>query len=319
MNEIISIIVPVYNVFPYLRKCIDSLLNQTYPDVQIILVDDGSTDGSSDICDCYASKHSNIVVIHKNNSGLSEARNVGLEAATGTWIAFIDSDDWIEPTFCEVLYQAAISHSAEISMCKTRLVKDNNAIVYEEQDTGTVIEMSYPDVIEGLLNQKHVRFEVWHKLWNRELIGDVRFISGQVSEDVHFDRLCFPKANKLVFVDETLHNYLIKRPGNTNSKYRRNRDCVFNEFDLWASELESNNYKSSAEIILFLAMRFSIIMFTDAFFTHQNKAEINRLKSIFDYYYSLLNGSKYINNSIKLFHRFPYIYALLLCLKRKIK
>lgn len=110
----ISIIVPVYKAEPYLRKCIDSILNQTFKDFELILVDDGSPDRCGEICDEYALKDSRIKIIHKENSGRSSARNVGLDIAQGEYIGFVDSDDWIEPDMYEVLYSKAKIESADI-------------------------------------------------------------------------------------------------------------------------------------------------------------------------------------------------------------
>jgi glycosyltransferase involved in cell wall biosynthesis len=112
----ISVIVPVYNVKPYLRKCLDSIINQTYRDLEILIIDDGSTDGSGDICDEYR-KDDRIKVFHTENRGLSAARNLGLDNTTGNWIGFIDSDDWIEPDMYEVLLRKAEETRADIIEC----------------------------------------------------------------------------------------------------------------------------------------------------------------------------------------------------------
>lgn len=113
----ISVIVPVYNVAPYLKKCVDSIINQTFTDIEIILVDDGSTDESGTICDQYAQKDSRVKVIHKPNGGLSDARNSGLEVCSGEYIGFVDSDDWISPDMYETLIHFAVKEDLDVAMC----------------------------------------------------------------------------------------------------------------------------------------------------------------------------------------------------------
>lgn len=124
MKELISIIVPVYNVEQYLDDCLISIINQTYKNLEIILIDDGSTDKSGKICDEYAKKDSRIIVIHKENGGVSSARNAGLRIAKGAYIGFVDPDDWIAEDMYEVLYSNAKKYDADVSVCKYKIVKN---------------------------------------------------------------------------------------------------------------------------------------------------------------------------------------------------
>ena len=117
MNELISVIVPVYNVEEYLPKCIESIINQTYKNLEIILVDDGSTDNSGRICDEYAKKDDRIIVFHKENGGLSDARNCGIDAATGDWVQFVDSDDYIHQTMVEKMYSSCKRNQTKLAVC----------------------------------------------------------------------------------------------------------------------------------------------------------------------------------------------------------
>ena len=121
----ISVIVPIFNVENYVRKCVDSILNQTFSDIEIILVDDGSTDASGRICDEYLSKDDRIRVIHKENGGLSDARNAGLDMCTGEYIGFVDGDDYIDGDMYELLYKNLIQYDADISMCRFRRIYNN--------------------------------------------------------------------------------------------------------------------------------------------------------------------------------------------------
>ena len=131
----VSIILPVYNVAPYLRRCMDSIINQTYRNIEIICIDDGSTDKSSQLCDEYSQKDKRIIVIHKKNGGQSDARNVGITVATGKYIAFVDSDDYIDEQFLEQLYLAIKKNKSDISMCKykkTYKLNEKNKKIYNK-------------------------------------------------------------------------------------------------------------------------------------------------------------------------------------------
>ena len=136
--DLISVIVPVFKVEQYLNRCVESIVNQTYKNLEIILVDDGSPDDCPTICDTWAKKNSGIKVIHKTNGGLSDARNAGLVAATGQYIAFVDSDDWIQKTFIDYLYRAITNTGADLSACDVRFVPDGEEVSDSTEPFGTV-------------------------------------------------------------------------------------------------------------------------------------------------------------------------------------
>ena len=126
MEELISVVVPVYNVEKYIDKCINSIINQTYKNLEIILVDDGSPDNCGNICDEYAKKDNRIIVIHKENGGVSSARNIGIKNAKGKWITFVDSDDWIENDYVEKLSKIGIQNKAEVVLCGYNRINNND-------------------------------------------------------------------------------------------------------------------------------------------------------------------------------------------------
>lgn len=175
----ISVIVPVYNVEPYLRKCLDSILAQTYQDLEILIIDDGSTDGSGKICDEYPEKDERIRVFHTENKGLSAARNLGLDNATGDWIGFIDSDDWIEPDMYEVLIKRAEETGADVVECGCHA--DYTTTSYEHSAIQKTV--SGIDAVEALIRGE-IRTQVWNKIWRRHLFIDIRFPEGHSFEDV---------------------------------------------------------------------------------------------------------------------------------------
>ena len=174
----ISVIVPVYNVEPYLRKCLDSIINQTYLDLEIMVIDDGSTDGSGAICDEYR-KDERVKVFHTENSGLSAARNFGLDNSRGDWIGFVDSDDWIEPDMYEELIKHAEQTGADVVECGCHA--DYMTKTIEHSSIKKTI--SDKEAIEALIRNE-IRTQVWNKIWKNYLFTEIRFPEGQSFEDV---------------------------------------------------------------------------------------------------------------------------------------
>lgn len=244
MNNLISVIVPIYKVADYLPKCLDSILNQTYKNLEIILVDDGSPDLSPKICDEYATKDSRIIVIHKMNGGLSSARNAGLEIATGEYIAFVDSDDWLEPDMYRILLDLSVRYDADITECAH---KECSGVEYKnEDDKGANGEEicfdGFSAIIKNVVNENVIpdlRFEVWDKLYRRGVISDTRFKVGQIYEDLYFDRMVLKRCNKLVYTCYSGYNYRVNREGSTVTFFNEKKLCKFDEIDEYISEFDS--------------------------------------------------------------------------------
>lgn len=284
MQDLISVIIPAYNVEPYIKKCVMSVVNQTWNNIEILIIDDGSTDNTGVLCDKLSRDYSSIKVIHQDNAGLSVARNVGIENSKGEWIAFLDSDDWVEPDMYETLLVTAKKNDTVLSSCLSRNVNLGEK-PYSQNDSGIVEILSYRDMISGLLTGNKMRFEVWNKLWSRKLIGDVRFIPGQVAEDVHFDRLIFEKAKKIAHINKTLHNYLVLRPGNTNSSFKTARLCIFKEFQQWTEILVRNEQDELASIVSAIAINFAVDIFHNAAHSKQDKEVLDDLRDAFNLFY----------------------------------
>lgn len=194
----VSVIVPIYNVEQYLVKCIESLLIQSLKDIEIILVDDGATDNSPNICDEYALKDNRVKVIHKQNGGLSDARNIGIEIAQGEYIAFLDSDDWVESNFYEYLYNLIEKEHADIAQCDyVKVYSDEATIDFKE-----TIKESVHTGIEALYllhSEEYVKtLVVWNKLYKRELFKNIRFPKGKVHEDEFTTYKVLHQASKVV-------------------------------------------------------------------------------------------------------------------------
>lgn len=204
----ISIIVPVFNVEEYIQKCLDSILHQTYCQLEIILVDDGSTDKSGKICDEYAQRDERIKVIHKSNGGLSDARNAGLDIATGELIGFVDSDDYINEQMYEILYRIMQDEQADIVYCKRAIVR--NSMIQKYFDTETkqcwnslnALEKMYEPGFAGMATV------AWNKLYKKEIFDNIRFPKGMIFEDNYIIHKLFDKARKVVFIDKTLYYYI---------------------------------------------------------------------------------------------------------------
>lgn len=202
----ISVIVPVYNVQRYLRRCVDSILSQTFSDLEVILVDDGSPDRCGAICDEYAAADPRVKVIHKPNGGLSSARNAGIEAAAGEYLAFVDSDDWLDADMFEQLHRLCTARGAQIAECSYRSIY-RDTVTEETPCTAGVIEAGPSEAIRGILEWKHFKPVAWNKLYHRSVIGSTRYPEGWLHEDEFTTYKFFAAAKKLVYLDVSKYNY----------------------------------------------------------------------------------------------------------------
>lgn len=320
MGELISVIIPVYNVENYLEETIKSVIEQTYQNLEIIIIDDGSTDNSARICDQFAALDKRVQVIHQENKGQATARNVGIDCAQGEWIAFLDSDDKIDASMYETLLSLAHEYDADISSCATKLFMSNSAKNSDQKQSVYRKELNESEIIKGFLTQHEVRFEIWNKLWKRSIVGDARFIPNQISEEVHWDRLLFSKVSKIAYTNAQLHYYRVSRPGNTKSRFRKERICVFEEFDKWKNELIQKNKPELAEVIEVIAASFAVIIYEEAYRSGQDRKIKKQLFDQFRLYYPNVKTSKYSNKKvIYLFRYFPNIYCNLVKMKRSRK
>lgn len=255
-NPLISVIVPIYNVEPYLCRCLDSLINQTYRALQIILVDDGSPDNCGKVCDEYSKLDSRITVIHKLNGGVSSARNTGLDAAKGDYIGWVDPDDWIEPDMFEYMLGKAMDNSADIVVCGRA----------EQYPTRTVIKgwseetiYTREQALEQLINDQALGSYLWDKLWRASLFDGIRFPEGRTFEDVYVMHVLFSRADKTVCLPETKYYYLQRWDGivrSQNLKARINRyiadkkryDDLHEEYPQLSPTLEAKCIEASVNV-----------------------------------------------------------------------
>lgn len=206
MKELVSVIVPVYNVERYLEKCIESVCGQTFTGLEIILVDDGSTDHSSGICDEWARKDARIRVLHKENGGLSDARNAGIEIATGGWYMFVDSDDTITPDTIERLYGAATAHDCEMAVCNMVRIYDDGAT---EPFYNPVSKLTVWDGLQRFETLKQP--SACNKLFRADLFRDVQFPKGKFYEDTFVYHVLAHRAKKIALTGHDGYYYLSRR------------------------------------------------------------------------------------------------------------
>jgi len=226
MQPKISVIIPVYKVEPYLNQCVDSVLAQTYENLEVILVDDGSPDNCGAICDEYAKKDRRVKVIHKENGGLSSARNAGIDIATGEYLNFIDSDDWVESDMLELLYNNLVKCDADISCCDFYMAYANkneplsfavgNLAFNSEQAVERVLKMKFPP-------------SAWAKLYKRHIFDDIRYPVGKYCEDNFIIIDILSKAN--IIVGDPAFKYY----------YRQRKNSIMRNIDRISDNMEALN------------------------------------------------------------------------------
>ena len=224
-TSLISVIVPVYRVEEYLERCVKSILSQTYKNLEVILVDDGSPDQCPAICDACAEKDARVKVIHQENKGLSGARNAGIDAASGEYLAFVDSDDYVSPHFIEELYQLLQDTGCAIGQCRFSYVKGDGLV--EEGDSAFCIYRG-ESLMEQLYGpeEKATCFVVaWNKLYRAELFKEtgIRYPEGRIHEDEATTYRLFHEAKKLAFLDRALYGYYTENGGSITSVFSAKR------------------------------------------------------------------------------------------------
>lgn len=231
IKDLISVIVPVYNVEKYIGECLNSILAQTYSNIEVFCIDDQSSDSSGDICEQYADIDSRIHVIRKKrNGGLSEARNTGIKAARGEYITFIDSDDWVDKKYLECLYEGIKHSGADIAQCGYIQILNSTLKVQKGMQQGKSSVITGMQALESLYANSSVKASiiytiVCNKLFKSNIVADLMFPSGRMYEDQFFTYKCFERAQKVYTTDEKLYNYRI----NLNSITRQNYSMRFQD------------------------------------------------------------------------------------------
>ena len=317
----ISIIVPIYKVERYFERCINSVLSQSIPDIEIILVDDGSPDNCGKMCDDYAAKDSRIIVIHKKNGGLSSARNAGIDIAKGDYLMFIDSDDYVEPDFCEKAYQFVTDNNV---LCASFGYYEHWSDRTDEFHTSKTKVIPAKDAIKSLITKDDVIFNfAWNKIYHRSLFNNIRYPEGRYYEDQGTTYKLFDAA-KTIYVDPSMLYHYNRRQETITQALgieQTQEPKVLNDiFDLWCERLDfiRNNYpdlKNSVlkQIVGLIVRSFNVLMWKNdknliikfEQFLNNHKQEIISLKiqsRWLKFFYSYFYLYRFIIKHHKLFH-----------------
>ena len=221
-KDLISIIVPAYNIYPYLSRCLESLCRQTYSNLEVIVVDDGSTDGTGKLLDTWAVQDARVIALHQPNSGVTRARLSGLNRASGNYIGFVDGDDIAKPDMFEMLLSDAKSYHADIAHCGYQMVFPDGHIDYYH-GTGRILEQDHKKGLVDLLDGRMVEPGLWNKLYHRSLIERLMQDSKlddtiRINEDLFMNFLLFSYAQKSVFHDECKYHYMLRKGSAATSK-----------------------------------------------------------------------------------------------------
>lgn len=210
MNPLVSVVIPVYNVEPYLHECVTSVVEQTYTNIEIILVDDGSTDSSGTLCDEFALSDSRICVFHKKNGGLSDARNYGIRRSHGSLISFIDSDDYVSPDYIMHLYQALVRGKTDIATTSICIFREGEPPKEHKRDTAEFHVYDACEALEDMLYMRHLEPNAFPKIYKKELFDTIQYPVGKLYEDIATTTKLIDKAGKIAYLDENDYYYRIR-------------------------------------------------------------------------------------------------------------
>mgnify|MGYP002567683511 FL=1 len=251
LNELITIIIPIYNVDKYLKRCLDSVLNQEYSNIQVILIDDGSNDMSSLICDEYVKKDKRCEVIHINNQGVSHARNEGIKLAKGQYLTFVDADDWVEQKIYVKLYENIKKYNADISICNYQIRYDESRMEKNQIESRIDI-LEKNDAIKLLIEEKYFGGFLMNKLFSADVIKKIALNEEiYILEDLLFCYEVFNNAKKIVYDSENLYNYYQRETSALHKRYSwKNLTGIWVWEYLRKKEIEKDNNDIVSRILL---------------------------------------------------------------------
>ena len=320
MDPIISIIVPIYNVGKYLPKCIESILNQTFKNFELILVNGGSTDNSGVVCDDYAKKDTRIKIIHKSNGGVSSARNAGLYVAKGEYIGFVDPDDYIDKNMYEKLYRLCIDNNSDIAIC--RFNREINGKIQNKESTEEIIELNNMEAMNELFKGNLYRFSLCNKLFSKKCFNDVLFPEERIHEDLSTTYKLFANSKKAVYINYCGYIYVRRENSILTSTYNEKRLQAFIAWDEIIEFIDKNYY----EIIEQVIATFTYWCVDNILYilnqVNNSKKKNNYLNIIQKYttkYYIYIKRNNILSRSYKLRIRIFNINYKLFILGRKIR
>lgn len=316
-ESLISIIVPIYNAEHYLSKTINSIINQSYRNIEIILVNDGSTDESKKICEAYVKFDNRIRLINKQNGGVSSARNLGIDNSSGEFIGFVDSDDYIDSLMFEKLFESIIEHEADIAECGYYIVKGNGEIIKSVLNDEVIVG-KYNCALSYLKKINTTNYNV-NKLYKKKFFKDLRYPDYHFSEDFYVNASVFPECNKKITIKDRLYHYVQNDQSATQREFNTLKlDMIRAGEDLISSY--RTLFPELTKYINLYIMKKSMFLYNEILKSNiDNKREIaNKVVGIFNRHRNALN-IQFIRESnstkqyiyISLFKLNPYLYYLI--------
>lgn len=234
-NKLISIILPIYNIEEYIDRCMQSLLKQTYTNVELLMIDDGSTDGCKEICDSYLNVDKRIRVFHKENGGLSDARNYGIKHSHGEYITCVDPDDFVDADYIEYLYYLIKKYNSRMSICQHRVHYDNGTI--KELGTAGDEILDSEKCLERMLYHDVIDTSAWAKLYHRSLFDTVEYPKGRIFEDIGTTYALIMQCDRIAVGYESKYNYIFHNNSIVNGKFNPNKLDLLDMTDKMASDV----------------------------------------------------------------------------------
>jgi len=307
----ISIIVPIYNIANFIEKCVKSILSQTYTNLEIILVNDGSTDSSSELCQKLKLSDPRVIVVSKTNGGLASARNYGLKYATGEFVGFIDGDDWIEPDFYEILLDGILNHDADISVVQFDNCYDFNNIEYTTETFRNWEIYGKELALQEYYRGNHIKNSAANKLYKMELFKDILYPEGKLMEDMATTYKLIDKSNKIVVNSSKKYHYFIRPNSIMQSNFNIKN---FDSLDIFDEIFEYFN-NSSLKLNHYIRGRYTYevtrLLFKMLKSKHGNFEDYSRCKQL------LLENKKYIFACDKLKRKVQILSVVLMLLPTK--
>lgn len=304
---LISVIVPVYKVEPYIHRCINSIIHQTYQNLEIILVDDGSPDRCGQICDEYAANDTRIQVIHQQNQGLSAARNAGLDSCKGEYIGFVDSDDCIHPEMYERLYSDIVTHHVLLAFCQPNMCDE--VIPDIEGKESTVCQDKEFVILKSM--EENIWWSAWTKLYHRSLFESIRYPQGKTNEDYAVTIFIYDHCERIAINYNKLYNYCIRENSICTSPLNiRKFDQIENtEAVVFYMQEKHPDWKPAADYVFFTTL-LKLLGMADEDLSHSFKDQEIRILTLIKKYISDIKSNPYLLAKQKMMLVSAYIHPL---------
>ena len=318
---LISIVVPIYKVEKYLEKCVKSITSQTYRNIEIILVDDGSPDNCGEMADNLAEMDSRIIVIHKMNGGLSSARNAGIDVARGEYIGFVDSDDTIEPFMYEKLHSILQKENTKLSVCAVNYVYEDGKVL-RKRKMGKNVTFDFCQAIIEMNAHRYFDMGAWSKLYHRSLFENIRFPVGKLSEDYYIMYKLFDKAQRISYLDVPCYNYLQRKNSITRSD-KINHD---HEYAAYEQMCYLDKKYPDMKVVAHTAYASAALTVYDFYLKNRVKCsleKLNHFQEVVEENKEYIEKANYLTKSKKiqfaLFLKNPALYNIVFKTYRKLK